>query len=206
VIHRQQVRPAPYVTLNLKNAPVRSALLQLFQKAHRDYSLSNDVDGIVTLRLTNRPFNEALRILATNASVPLTYNLDSGVYFIRPSIVRAVREPQTMVAENTTAPVDSSYLPENPERIAEGQEALSPSPRAVTNPFGFGNNGFGYYGVSPVPTFPSYPVPLGTPFTYGGGWPTFGSPTFYGGPLGTAMTLFNPPVVYIPSGGFVGSP
>ncbi len=186
VAHRNRQRLAQNVTLNLQNAPVKAALMQLFQKAHRDYSLSDDISGIVTLRLTDRPFNETLRLIAENASTPLSYTMDSGVYFVKPRPVPVTRQ---VAATEVTQPVATrntdplAFLPEDPAQLAADANALSPAPRYVTNPYGIP----GYNGqIGGVSLFPGYSTPMfGTPimqtapqvFTY---------PNYYGTPYGAS--------------------
>jgi hypothetical protein len=72
------------VSLDLKDAPIRDALEKLFRQTKSDYSLDNSVQGYVTLKITDQPFETALRLLITRSATPLTYTKESGVYIIKP--------------------------------------------------------------------------------------------------------------------------
>src|SRR5579872_1194924 len=74
------------VTLNLENADIRYALKLLFQSVGANYTLDQNVQGTVTVSLTDVPFRTALEsILRSAASAnPLTYRVENGVYNIAP--------------------------------------------------------------------------------------------------------------------------
>jgi type II secretory pathway component GspD/PulD (secretin) len=74
----------PPVTLDVKDAPLRQVLEQLFNTAKVDYSIDNSVTGYVTLRVTEQPFDNALRLVLRSSPVPLSYTVDSGVYIVKP--------------------------------------------------------------------------------------------------------------------------
>lgn len=77
-------RQLPPITLDLRDAPIRQALEQVFGSAKVDYTIDNNVQGFVTLKITDQPFENALRLIMRSASVPLTYTRESGVYIVRP--------------------------------------------------------------------------------------------------------------------------
>lgn len=90
-----------HVTLELRDAPIRQALEQLFHQAKVDYSLDNAVAGFVTLSLTDQPFDSALRLILRASRAPLTYRIEGGVYIITPrtletsaSVERAPETPR----------------------------------------------------------------------------------------------------------------
>src|SRR5687768_6939640 len=56
-------RALPPITLDLRDAPVRQALEQLFNNAKVDFSIANEVQGFVTLKITDQPFENALRLI-----------------------------------------------------------------------------------------------------------------------------------------------
>ena len=72
----------PTVTLDLRDAPVRDALQQLFAKEKLDYSLADSVTGYATLKITDQPFETALRLILRSSSVPLSYHKEGTVYVI----------------------------------------------------------------------------------------------------------------------------
>src|SRR3569832_2220911 len=63
------------VTLNLENADVRYALKLLFQSVGANYTLDQNVQGAVTVSLTDVSFRTALETNQRNTQtqVPLTY-------------------------------------------------------------------------------------------------------------------------------------
>ena len=85
--------PAPAaqtVTLDVRDAPIRQVLIQLFDKAKIDYSLDNAVQGFVTLKVTDQPFETVLRLVLRSAKTPLTYSVTDKVYEIKPRVLLAV--------------------------------------------------------------------------------------------------------------------
>ena len=64
--------PLPPISLDLRDAPVRSALEQLFNTARAQYTLDPGIQGFVTLRITDQPFENAFRLLLRSANPPLT--------------------------------------------------------------------------------------------------------------------------------------
>ncbi len=80
------------VSLDLQNAPIREALEKLFRQTKSDFSLDSSVQGYVTLKVTDQPLENALRLIIARASVPLTYTKESGVYFIKPRRTRQASE------------------------------------------------------------------------------------------------------------------
>ena len=89
--HAQQppaagVKQLPPITLDLRDAPVRQALEQLFNNAKVDFSIANEVQGFVTLKITDQPFENALRLILRSSSIPLTFVNENGVYIVKPRI------------------------------------------------------------------------------------------------------------------------
>jgi hypothetical protein len=72
------------VTLNLENADIRYGLKLLFQAVGANYSIDQNVQGAVSVSLTNVSFRVALDSLLRAASMPLTYRQENGVYTISP--------------------------------------------------------------------------------------------------------------------------
>ncbi|HVK05810.1 MAG TPA: hypothetical protein VM490_20230, partial [Armatimonadaceae bacterium] len=77
----------PPVTLDLRDAPIRSALEQLFNSAKVDFSMDNNVQGFVTLKVTEVPFETALKLIMRSATIPLTYTRENNIYIVRPRAV-----------------------------------------------------------------------------------------------------------------------
>lgn len=72
----------PPVSMDFEDTPVRKALAQFFRKTKADFTLDNSVTGMVTLRFTEQPFENALRLILRSGTVPLTYTRENGVYKI----------------------------------------------------------------------------------------------------------------------------
>jgi len=88
--YAQAAAPADTVSLDLRDAPVRQALEQLFRNAGKNYSIDSNIQGYVTLKVTDQPFDTALRLLMRSSNPPLTYDPTNGIYQVRQ---RAVPSP-----------------------------------------------------------------------------------------------------------------
>src|SRR2546423_15170180 len=79
------------VPLNLENADIKYALKLLFQSVGADYTLDPNVQGPVTVSLTDVPFKVALEsvLRTTQSTAPVTYRVESGIY----NIALKVQEP-----------------------------------------------------------------------------------------------------------------
>src|SRR5437016_1763312 len=102
-----QNQPAPggdvanrRVTLNLENADLRYALKLLFTSAGVNYVLDQNVQGTVTVSLTDVPFRTALEsvLRSTQTTSPLTYRVEDKVYIIAPK----VEQPAELGGPDTT--------------------------------------------------------------------------------------------------------
>jgi hypothetical protein len=82
----------PPISLDVRDAPLRQVLEQIFQTAKVDYSIDNAVAGYVTLRVTDQSFDNALRLVLRSATVPLSYSVDSGVYIVKPRLENPVAD------------------------------------------------------------------------------------------------------------------
>ncbi len=87
VVQAQVVAPPPNVTLDLRDVSVRVALEQVFRAAKVDFGIDPAVTGFVTLKVTDVPFESALRLVMRSSTVPLTYLKDGGVYLVKPRTV-----------------------------------------------------------------------------------------------------------------------
>jgi len=149
------------VTMDIRNAPVKDAIQQLFLKAGVDYILDPDVRGTVTIRATKVPFETAVRLLAQASDTPLSlYRNEVGVYEIRtrPTSYIASRNYRTNAPAETTVPV--SYVEPTsitreipPENVVTGMPTAGlPTGLSVGYP-GFGGSGFGGPAVGVYPGF-----------------------------------------------------
>jgi len=93
----------PPITLDLRDAPVRQALEQLFNSAKVDFSIDNAVQGFVTLKITDQPFESALRLILRSSSVPLTYVKEGNVFIVKPRTIDANVGPASLAPPDIPA-------------------------------------------------------------------------------------------------------
>jgi hypothetical protein len=163
------------VTLDVRNAPLRDTIQQLFLQTKNDYILDPNVTGTVTMKVTNMPFEQALRLLVQSSNTPISLQRVAGVYEVKAGRSRTI---QTPVYTAATPPVETTpVVPEPPVRADGGlvgspQAGFAPGagygfPAGSNTTYGISGNGYGYVG-GPV---------IGSP---GFGGPNFGAP--FGGP------------------------
>jgi hypothetical protein len=103
----QNAKTLPPITLDLRDAPLRQALEQLFQTAKVDFAIDNSVTGFVTLRITDQPFDNALKLILRASPFPLTYSYENGVYIVKPRVLDApsiATAPPPILPEQAVAP------------------------------------------------------------------------------------------------------
>jgi hypothetical protein len=90
------------ITLDLKDAPIRSTLELVFKQAGvKNYVIDNEVAGFVTMT-TEQPFENTIKLIMRAATVPLTYIKENDVYIIK---VRKITEfKQAPAPEITVQP------------------------------------------------------------------------------------------------------
>jgi hypothetical protein len=70
--------------VDARNADVRALLLDIFQQAKlTNYTLAEDVTGTITIRLTDKPLDDALTLVTSNAQPPLVWSNTDGVYAVK---------------------------------------------------------------------------------------------------------------------------
>ena len=78
---------AQSITLDLKDAPVRTTLEMMFKQAGvKNYVIENSVAGFVTMNLTDQPFENSLKLVMRAATVPLTYIKENDVWIVKQRI------------------------------------------------------------------------------------------------------------------------
>jgi len=83
--YAQQERNPNSITLDLKDAPIRTTLEMAFKQAGiTNYVIDNNVAGFVTMTITEQPFENALKLIMRAATVPLTYIKENNVYIVKP--------------------------------------------------------------------------------------------------------------------------
>jgi hypothetical protein len=103
------------VSLDVDGKNVKDVLLDLFRQAGvGDYTIAEDVSGPITLRLSDRPFEDALVIVARAARPPLTWNKADNVYAVKRRVAN------TLGGEET--PSGSGGIPSDPPVLTASGE------------------------------------------------------------------------------------
>ncbi len=94
--YAQQERNPNSITLDLKDAPIRTTLEMAFKQAGiTNYVIDNNVAGFVTMTITDQPFENALKLIMRAATVPLTYIKENNVYIVKPRQISLNTLPAT---------------------------------------------------------------------------------------------------------------
>jgi type II secretory pathway component GspD/PulD (secretin) len=135
------------VTLDVRNAPLRDVLAQLFQQAKVDFSIDSGVTGLVTLHLSDQPLDTALRLVLRSSRDPLTYTHDGGIYIVKPRPLEPpprVAPPVRETAVAVSAVSDKHYAVIELNYIDPADLAQVLGIRLV--PFNVRGRGFGGFG------------------------------------------------------------
>ena len=82
--YSQQDNSTPNISIELNDSPVRTSLEMLFKQANiQNYVIDNNVAGFVSMKITDQPFEIALKLVMRGASEPLTYIKENGVYIVK---------------------------------------------------------------------------------------------------------------------------
>jgi hypothetical protein len=81
----------------------------LFNSAGVQFAIAPNVAGFITLRIADQPFDNALRLIMRASSVPLSYFVEGGVYFVRPRPLVDPAHPITLPVDVTNPKLQ--YLP-----------------------------------------------------------------------------------------------
>ena len=84
------------ITMELKDAPVRTSLEMIFKQAGiKSYVIENSVYGVISMNLSEQPFENALKLVMRANTVPLTYTKENDVYIVkaRRIVIEANPEP-----------------------------------------------------------------------------------------------------------------
>jgi len=74
---------AKNVSIDYIDAPVRSVIEQMMKQGNvKNYLISNDVEGFVTLKLDDQKFETALKIMMRANKIPLLYKIENDVLII----------------------------------------------------------------------------------------------------------------------------
>jgi hypothetical protein len=96
------------ITLDLKDAPVRTTLEMMFKQAGiKNYVIENSVAGFVTMKLEDQPFENSLKLVMRAATVPLTYTKENDVWIVKQRIITEFKPSPTpdisLVKPNTVS-------------------------------------------------------------------------------------------------------
>ena len=106
--YAQDTNLAP-ITLELKDAPIRTSLEMLFKQANiNNYVIDNNVAGFVSLNIKDLPFDVALKLVMRAAAEPLTYTKENGVYIVKVRIITPA--PSNPVPDISVAPPTSNVI------------------------------------------------------------------------------------------------
>lgn len=76
------------ITMELKDAPVKTSLEMIFKQAGiKSYVIENSVYGVISMNLSDQPFENALKLVMRANTVPLTYTKENDVYIVKQRIV-----------------------------------------------------------------------------------------------------------------------
>ena len=82
--HAQQERNSNLITMELREAPIRTTLEMLFKQAGiTNYVIDNNVAGLINMTITDQPFEVVLKLIMRGATVPLTYIKENNVYIVK---------------------------------------------------------------------------------------------------------------------------
>jgi hypothetical protein len=75
------------ITLELKDAPVRTTLEMMFKQAGiKNFVIENSVAGFVTMKLSDQPFENSLKIVMRNSYPELTYIKENDIWIVKARI------------------------------------------------------------------------------------------------------------------------
>jgi len=70
--------------MELKDAPVRKSLEMIFKQAGiKSYVIENSVYGVISMNLSDQPFENSLKLVMRANTVPLTYTRENDVYIVK---------------------------------------------------------------------------------------------------------------------------
>jgi hypothetical protein len=70
--------------MELKDAPVRTSLEMIFKQAGiKSYVIENSVYGVISMNLSDQPFENSLKLVMRANTVPLTYTKENDVYIVK---------------------------------------------------------------------------------------------------------------------------
>ena len=147
----QDLRDRTVPSLELQDADVRDALRLLFESVGvTNYTIASDVQGRITVKLTNVAFETALRNILDQ--VGATWSIEAGIYQIKkreepPAPSTGPTTPETPQATNVIRKIQIQHA--DPYLIAmllSGNQDFAAQPEYSTQAGGFGGFGGGQGG------------------------------------------------------------
>src|SRR5688500_12694690 len=144
----QDLRDRTVPSLELQDADVRDALRLLFESVGvTNYTIASDVQGRITVKLTNVAFETALRNILDQ--VGATWSIEAGIYQIKkreepPAPSTGPTTPETPQATNVIRKIQIQHA--DPYLIAmllSGNQDFAAQPEYSTQAGGFGGFGGG---------------------------------------------------------------
>jgi len=91
---------AQNISVDLKDAPVRTTLEMMFKQAGiKNYVIDSSVAGFVTMTLKDQPFENSLKLVMRNSYPALTYTKENDVWIVKK---RIVSETKPILAPDVT--------------------------------------------------------------------------------------------------------
>jgi hypothetical protein len=82
------------ITMELKDAPVRTSLEMIFKQAGiKSYVIENSVYGVISMNLSEQPFENALKLVMRANTIPLTYTKENDVYIVKARVFTEYKQP-----------------------------------------------------------------------------------------------------------------
>jgi hypothetical protein len=150
-VEAQDLRDKTVPSLELQDADVRDALRLLFESVGvTNYTIASDVQGRITVKLTNVPFETALRNILDQ--VGATWSIEAGIYQIKkreepPAPSTGPSTTETPQATQVIRKIQIQHA--DPYLIAlllSGNQDFAAQPEYSTQAGGFGNFGGGFGG------------------------------------------------------------
>ncbi len=82
------------ITMELRDAPVRTSLEMIFKQAGiKSYVIDNSVYGVISMNLSDQPFENALKLVMRANTIPLTYTKENDVYIVKARVFTEYKQP-----------------------------------------------------------------------------------------------------------------
>jgi hypothetical protein len=84
--------------MELKDAPVRTSLEMIFKQAGiKSYVIENSVYGVISMNISEQPFENSLKLVMRANTVPLTYTKENDVYIVKARVNTEYKQSATEI-------------------------------------------------------------------------------------------------------------